>query len=286
MTWAAIHVCITTADSTASNVSVLTAAVVGAVLGFAGALLLRRGEHRWQKAREENQRDWEERREKNQREWEEQREKNQRAWAEAREAQQRELEEQREQRDRDWQEQRELQARDWQAEQQRLAHEREVTWHKQRDWFIAVTEVIPSLDAALLSAQRFVEGRDDPGKATRWDAAYTEWQNGWVPYTPHLGDDELEARYRAVGSILMDLKLHDHDDAVGMSALVNVAVRAIINARIALAYARRGETLPPASFPSSDELVLLLGQGDPSPYRPDAPLRRWLDGHPEPPWRP
>ena len=129
---------ISAGTSSNSIISVLIPGVVGAVLGFAGALFLRRGEHRWQQARENNQRDWEEKRERNQR-----------AWAEARESQQRDLEEQRERHDREWQEQRELQAREWQAEQQRLAHEREVAWQKQRDWFIAVTEVIPSLDAAL-----------------------------------------------------------------------------------------------------------------------------------------
>jgi hypothetical protein len=224
--------------SSNSIISVLIPAVVGAVLGFAGALFLRRGEHRWQQARENNQRDWEEKREKNQR-----------AWAEARESQQRDLEEQRERHDREWQEQREVQAREWQAEQQRLAHEREVAWQKQRDWFIAVTEVIPSLDAALLAAQRFVEGRDDPGERTRWDAAYREWQDAWVTYSPHLGDDDLEARYQAVGSTLVQLGLHGDHDSVGMSALVNVAVRAIINARIALAYTRRRDPLPSGVVP-------------------------------------
>jgi hypothetical protein len=269
-----------------SLVSVLVPAVVGALLGFAGALFLRRGEHRWLEARESQQRDWDEQREQSQRDWDERREQNQREWQEARESQQRDWDQQREQSQRDWDEQRELQAREWQAEQQRLAHERDVAWQQQRDWFIAVTQDIPSLDAALVAAQRFVEGRDAPADdRSRWDAAYTEWQEGWVTYSPHLGDDEVERRYQAVGSILMDLKLKD-DEEPGMWALVNVAVRAIINARIALAYSRRRDPLPAASFPSSDVLTNLLGQGDPTPYATNAPLKQWLNDHPEPPWRP
>jgi len=42
--------------------------------------------------------------------------------------------------------QHELKAREWQAEQQQFAHERDVAWQKQRDWFIAVTEDIPALE--------------------------------------------------------------------------------------------------------------------------------------------
>jgi hypothetical protein len=48
------------------------------------------------------------------------------------------------------------------------------------------------------------------------------------------------------------------------------------SARIALGYWLCGDPLPPASFPSPEETILLLGQGDPKPVATDASLRTWL----------
>ena len=66
---------------------------------------------------------------------------------------------------------------------------------------------------------------------------------------------------------------------------MTIATHGIGNARLALAYWLRSEPLPAASFPSSDETIELLGQGDPTPLAADAPLQRWLREHPQPPWR-
>jgi hypothetical protein len=63
-------------------------------------------------------------------------------------------------------------------------------------------------------------------------------------------------------------------------------MRAIGNARLALAYWLRGDPLPPASFPSSKETIALLGHGDPRPLAADGSLRTWLAQHEQPPWRP
>ena len=100
--------------------------------------------------------------------------------------------------------------------------------------------------------------------------------------TPHLADAELEERYRAVGTILMELRDRE-DDGLHAGTGVMIAMRAIGNARLALAYWLRADRLPAASFPSSEETNQLLGAGDANPLLADAPLRRWLNEHPQPP---
>lgn len=105
--------------------------------------------------------------------------------------------------------------------------------------------------------------------------------------TPHLTDDTLEERYKAVGTILLELHDRENDeDGLHAGSPVQIAMRAIGNARLALAYWLRGDQLPPASFPSPEETIALLGQGDPKPLAADAPLRKWLQEHPQPSWRP
>ena len=120
---------------------------------------------------------------------------------------------------------------------------------------------------------------------TRWQAAYNDWQTGAVRFTPHLADAEIEQRYEAVGTILLELIDHAEDSGVSLGSLVTVAMRAISNARIAIAYYLRGKDLPPSSFPSPQETIAPLGQGEPHQLAADAPLRRWLHAHPVPPWR-
>jgi hypothetical protein len=194
----------------------------------------------------------------------------------------------RERRERDargWQEQREATAQEWQAEQQRLAHEREVAWQERRDRFASDIQIARPLDNALVETQRRVQGELVPADESRWMAAHGEWQDGWVRITPHLTDDELENRYKAVGTILQELNDRAAEPGVRASTLMYVVMRAILNARLAVAYFLRGAPLPPACFPGPRETIELLGQGDPNPLDHDAPLRRWLSEHEPPPWR-
>jgi hypothetical protein len=144
--------------------------------------------------------------------------------------------------------------------------------------------IVRPLDDALVETQSRVQGRDVPKDTSRWSAAHSEWENGWVRLTPQLADAELEARYKSVGTILTTLDTEEH--SVSTSTEVKVATRAIANARIALSYWIRQEDLPEPSFPSANELLVLLGQGDPEPLAADKPFRQWLDANPQPPWRP
>ncbi|HMJ34342.1 MAG TPA: hypothetical protein VK501_10515 [Baekduia sp.] len=144
--------------------------------------------------------------------------------------------------------------------------------------------VVQPLDVALVEAQVFVQA-DAPPDGSRWAAAHREWEHGWVRLTPHLDDDELEERYKAVGTILLELMDREHDDDLKIGPMRKVAMRAIGNARIALAAWLRGDELPPRSFPTPKETIELLGQGDPTPLATGSPLRRWLDEHPQPAWR-
>jgi hypothetical protein len=219
-------------------------------------LFLRRGERRWQRHREDDQRHWQNEREADQRKW---------------------------------QEQRETTAREWEAQQQAAAQERDRAWQAERDRVAREMQVVRPLDEALVAVQRYVQGRGryELGEdETRWSAAHQSWEDGWVELTPHLADAELEDRYRSVGTILMELSDRAEDEPrVHVGAMINVAMRAIGNARLALAYWLRGEPLPPSSFPSSEELLRLLGAGDPTPLAAEAPLRTWLKEHEQPPWR-
>jgi hypothetical protein len=163
----------------------------------------------------------------------------------------------------------------------------ERTWQRSRDELARQMQVVTPLDEALVEAQRRVSGVGVPEGESRWDLAHQEWETGWVRLTPHLADGELEERYKVVGTILTEIRLRDDaDDGLHAGSPVMIVMRAIGNARIALAYWLRGDALPPASFPSSAETILLLGQGDPKPLAADAPLRTWLAEHEQPPWRP
>jgi hypothetical protein len=184
-----------------------------------------------------------------------------------------------------WQERRDADTRTWQEEQQRLAHEREVAWQAQRDSFARDIQIARPLDDALVATQRRVTGELVPEGDSRWTAAHGEWQDGWVRITPHLTDGELEERYKAVGTIMLELNERSGDTGVSTGTLVTVAMRAILNARLAVAYFLRGVPLPPACFPSPQETIELLGQGDPNPLAADGPLRRWIAAHDPPPWR-
>lgn len=147
-------------------------------------------------------------------------------------------------------------------------------------------QVVKPLDDALVQSQLRVEDVGVPEGASKWDLAYDEWKNGWVRLTPHLADAELEERYKAVGTILTEIRLRgDHNDGLHAGSPLMIVMRAIGNARLALAYWLRGDALPPASFPSSEQTILLLRQGDPRPLAADAPLRRRLGEHAQPPWR-
>jgi hypothetical protein len=161
-------------------------------------------------------------------------------------------------------------------------------WQRSRDSFARELQVVKPLDEALVETQLRVTGAGVQEGQSRWEAAHREWENGWVRLTPHLTDDELEDRYKAVGTILTELRLRnsDQDDGLHAGSPVMIVMRAIGNARLALAYWLRGNQLPPASFPSSQQTIELLGQGDPRPLAADAPLRRWLAEHDQPPWRP
>jgi gas vesicle protein len=236
---AVLHVVIDNSES--PLVTTLLPAVIGAVLGFFGSVLLRRGEHGWQERREADTRAW--------------------------------------------QEQRERTAQEWQAEQERLSHEREVAWQEQRDSFARDLQIARPLDDALVETQRRIQGELVPDGESRWMAAHGEWQDGWVRITPHLTDAELEERYQAVGTILLELNDRSGEAGVSAGTLVMVAMRAILNARLAVAYFLRGVSLPPACFPGPQDTIQLLGQGDPTPLVADAPLRRWLAEHDPPPWR-
>jgi hypothetical protein len=185
----------------------------------------------------------------------------------------------------DWQERREVATAEQQAEQQRLNHQREVAWQERRDRFARDLQVAKPLDDALVEVQRRVQGELVPEGESRWMHAHAEWQNGWVRVTPHLTDGELEERYQAVGTILLELEQCAGDEGFLRGAGLMVASRAIVNARLALAYFLRGEPLPPACFPGPRETNELLGQGDPDPLKADMPLRRWLTEHEVPPWR-
>jgi hypothetical protein len=164
-----------------------------------------------------------------------------------------------------------------QARQQR-------NWQDERDWFDHARTQARELDDALIETQLRVQEKGVGEDESRWGAAHREWEQGWIRVTPFLDSPELEARYRAIGTILMELRFYE--GGASITQRVNVVQRAIANARQALAYFARGHELPAASFPHTPELLDLLGGGDPDSLARDAPLRKWLDDHPEAPWHP
>jgi hypothetical protein len=157
-------------------------------------------------------------------------------------------------------------------------------WQLSRDRFAQQIEVIKPLDDALVEAQRKISDARGAEAGPDWSSAHDSWENVWVRLTPHLTDAEVEARFEAVGTILKELMLADLQPRRGSAVMV--VMRAIANARLALAYWLRGDALPAASFPSPKQTIELLGQGDPEPFAAGSALRRWLEQHEQPPWRP
>jgi hypothetical protein len=226
---AALHVFIVN-NGASPLLTTLLPAVIGALLGFGGSLLLRRGDHDWQKDREAD-------------------------------AQR-------------WHEQREQVAQEWQAEQQRVAHEREVAWQEQRDRVARDVQIAKPLDDALVETQRRVQGELVPEGQSPWSLAHDEWQNGWVRITPHLTDDELEDRYRAVGTILQEAE-DRANEGIAKGTLLTVTSRAILNARLAVAYFPAGCAASPTLLPRAarDDRASRPGRTEPTcARRPASPL--------------
>lgn len=155
-------------------------------------------------------------------------------------------------------------------------------WQESRWKFEREVELARNLDDVLVETQRNIHNEGARKDGNRWSAASLAWQDGAVRVMPFMTSDELRARFQSVGTILRELV--DYEGQAAMVTQISVAHRAAENARLGLAYFVRGETIPPTSFPASDELIDLLGVGDPDPLRPDAPLRKWLKDNPAPQW--
>jgi hypothetical protein len=158
-----------------------------------------------------------------------------------------------------------------------LAEQREHARHERE---LAAAEF---LDAALVRVSEAVD-RHVNGETLgdRYSAARDAWQEGWVAYSPRLRQPELLDRFQAVGSLLTEATLNAHGET---EVPRHYIARSVANARSSLAHFMRGDPLPPTAFPSSAELVALLGQGDGTADR-FAPLRGWLDGHAMPEFHP
>jgi hypothetical protein len=167
---------------------------------------------------------------------------------------------------------------------------------KQRDWqdsralLDRQLKIAEALDTILVETQRKVDSSgvldDEDGKFVdeRFRAAHRDWEEGWVRLSPFLTDRDLKERYASLGTILTEIYMYDGDASKYQRSFI--AHRAVENARIGLAYFVRGESQPVPSFPDNKLLQHLLGEGDPDPLLPEAPLRQWLDDHPAPPWHP
>jgi hypothetical protein len=140
-------------------------------------------------------------------------------------------------------------------------------------------EAAQVMDNALLEASDKVppvHGTDGfaDAAAAFWEVE-SEWRRGWVRSTL-IEDREMNDRYAAVGLMAHICAQALNDGQPVMPLPIN---RAISNARRALAAFRREADLPPATFPSRDELrTLTQGQGA---QRFDK-LTDWLLAHPEP----
>jgi len=173
-----------------------------------------------------------------------------------------------------------LKQRDWQKEQ--ALFERDLT--KEQALFERELSITRALDSALVETERRILNRGVPEGEERWEAAHGEWEEAWVRVSPLLANAELKDRYETAGQMLTELVLYDGKARRGRQ--IQVALRATLNARQGIAYFGREEDLPSPCFPNSDELTRLLGEGDPDPLVRDAPLLRWLESHPVPPWHP
>ena len=164
-------------------------------------------------------------------------------------------------------------------------------WIKQRDWqrnqvrFERQLEVVRVLDTGLVEAERRIFDRSLADDENRWDAAHREWGNSWVQASPFLTDHEVRERYESVGTLLSELSLYEADTR-RRPMMRRAASQAIQNARLGIAYFGREEDLPPRCFPAPQDLLRLLGEGDPEPFERGAPLAEWLKAHPSPPWHP
>lgn len=157
-------------------------------------------------------------------------------------------------------------------------------WQRDRAKFERELSIVRSLDEALVETELRIMNKGVPEGGDRWEPAHGEWEQAWVRVSPFLANAELKDRYQAVGTILTDLVMYD--GKARMAHQRNVALRATLNARQGIAYFGREEDLPSPCFPSPEDLTRLLGEGDPDPLLPDAPLRKWLKEHPVPPWHP
>ncbi len=158
-------------------------------------------------------------------------------------------------------------------------------WGEQRDRFARDLQVAKPLDHALVETQRRVQNELVPEGESRWMAAHREWADGWMRITPNLTDLALEERYRAVGTILLAVNDFDGAGCHSAAAVVQIAMRAILNARLAVAYFLRGTPLPSPCFPSAQETIDLLAEGEPEPFHANGSLRQWMAAHDPPPWR-
>lgn len=164
-------------------------------------------------------------------------------------------------------------------------------WWKQRGWqreqvrFERQLEIVRTLDEGLVESERRILKRELSEDENHWEAAHREWEQGWVRGSPFLVNRDLRERYESVGLLLFELPLYEADGE-RVALLRRAAHQAIQNARLGIAYFGREEDLPAPCFPNTDELIRLLGAGDPKPFSPESPLMIWLKEHPAPPFHP
>lgn len=165
-----------------------------------------------------------------------------------------------------------------------LVGRKQESWQKEQARFERELSLVKGLDEALVDTERRILEREPrPEDTSRWEFAHEAWEQAWVRLSPFLANQEVHDRYGAVGQILSELALYD--GAARPAVQRNAVMRATRNARQAIAYFGREESLPPRCFPEPDELTRLLGEGDPDPFERKAPLAEWLKAHPETAWR-
>lgn len=165
-----------------------------------------------------------------------------------------------------------------------LVGRKQESWQKEHARFERELSLVKGLDEALVDTERRILEREPrPKDTSRWGFAHEAWEQAWVRLSPFLANQEVHDRYEAVGRILSELVLYD--GAARPAVQRNAVMRATRNARQAIAYFGREESLPPRCFPEPDELTRLLGEGDPDPFERKAPLAEWLKDHPEAAWR-
>ena len=143
--------------------------------------------------------------------------------------------------------------------------------------------VAEKLDNALLNATRLVERTPPQELASAIKEAHESWVDAWVAFSPRIRQWPLVDRYVAVGNVLLTYEQIkrplDSEDQ-------DVMVRAIRNARWALAYFMRGDGVEPARmFPSESEVRRLIATGTKA-GDPAGLLRNWVRDNEEPEFRP